>query len=63
MWCNWFTRHSDKVEFVGSSPIISTKMKIAGSNPTSGTIQHSIAVALLILCVIVKNLKQRTCLL
>ena len=55
MWCNWFTRHSDKVEFVGSSPIISTKMKIVGSNPTSWTIQHSIAVALLILCVIVKN--------
>lgn len=63
MWCNWFTRHSDKVEFVGSSPIISTKMKIAGSNPISGTIQHSFAVALLTLCVIVKNLKQRTCLL
>ena len=33
MWCNWFTRHSDKVEFVGSNPIISTKVKIAGSTP------------------------------
>lgn len=37
MWCNWFTRHSDKVEFVGSSPIISTKMKIAGSTPALWT--------------------------
>lgn len=37
MWCNWFTRGSDKAEFVGSSPIISTKMKIAGSTPALWT--------------------------
>lgn len=40
MWCNWFTRHSDKVEFVGSSPIISTKVKIAGSTPAPWTTKN-----------------------
>lgn len=37
VWCNWFTRGSDKAEFVGSSPITSTKVKIAGSTPALWT--------------------------
>ncbi len=37
MWCNWFTRHSDKVEFVGSSPIISITVVCVGSSPTCWT--------------------------
>lgn len=52
VWCNWFTRGSDKAEFVGSSPIASTKVKIAGLTPALWTIQHLFAVALLTLCVI-----------
>lgn len=39
MWCNWFTRGSDKAEFVGSSPIISTNVKIAGSTPAYGLLK------------------------
>lgn len=37
-WCNWFTRGSDKAEFVGSSPIASTKVEIEGSTPSLWTI-------------------------
>ena len=36
-WCNWFTRGSDKAEFVGSSPIASTKVEIEGSTPSLWT--------------------------
>lgn len=37
VWCNWFTRSSDKAEFIGSNPITSTTVVCVGSSPTCWT--------------------------